>query len=307
MSSLIDSVLLWNPELDAGSRRLKTSGVIGPDHTNPKSWIGDVSVGRVSLQVCWEEGRTKATALILSIYPEDPVLDFDALFQKPHRDLLRPEGRYIGVSNELDPSLNNDFPETPSQIFHNLDELPIPMETTEVSADSDDVMSGIDRPDPGEVAKKRDSDEGEVDYEDGDKEEEGIGLEDLLPDSADEPLDGFQAKPEEWLEINGQHYHKGSLIAQYLKANRSKKVVERTLHVRGLTLEDLRKHHLTPSIGEDDIKVGNLVATIVWTGAIVCLVVCQVTAFRKDRSTQSAISVETLGCQRAIFMAIKFR
>ena len=195
-SSLIDSVLLRNPELDAGSRRLKTSGVIGPDHTNPKSWIGDVSVGRVSLQVCWEEGRTKATALVSSIYPEDPILNFDALFQKPHHDLLRPKGRYIGVSNELDPSLNNDFPGTPGQMLHGLDKPLIPMETTEVSADSDDVMSGIDGPDPDEVAKNQSSDEGEVDCEDGDEEEEVMGLEDLLPDSADEPLDGFQAKPE---------------------------------------------------------------------------------------------------------------
>ena len=58
-----------------------------------------------------------------------------------------------------------------------------------------------------------------MDCEDGDEEEKVMGLEDLLPDSADEPLDGFQAKPKEWLEINSQHYHKGSLIAQYLKAN----------------------------------------------------------------------------------------
>ncbi|KAF9644186.1 hypothetical protein BDM02DRAFT_3131909 [Thelephora ganbajun] len=40
-SSLIDSIYLRNPELDAGSRRLKVSGAIGVDHVNPKSWKAD--------------------------------------------------------------------------------------------------------------------------------------------------------------------------------------------------------------------------------------------------------------------------
>jgi len=43
-SSLIDSIYLRNPELDTGSRRLKTLGKIGVDHVNPKSWEGNVSV-----------------------------------------------------------------------------------------------------------------------------------------------------------------------------------------------------------------------------------------------------------------------
>ena len=86
-------------------------------------------------------------------------------------------------------------------------------------------------------------DECEAADEDGYGDEEDVVLEDLLPDSLDEPPDAFRNKPEEWLEVDGQQYHKGSLIAQHLKANRSKKVVERTLHVRGLTLDNLRKHH----------------------------------------------------------------
>ena len=222
-SSLIDSVLLQNPGLDAGSRRLKTSGVLGADHVNPKSWTGDVSVGRVSLQVCWEEGRMQAATLVSSIYPEDPILDFDTLFLQSHHDLLRPKGRYIGVSNELDPSLGNDLPEVPRQMSHNTDGPLVPTGTTEVSTDPDNVMDEINGPGPDEAAEKQDDSEGGGDdYSD----EEGVELEDLLPDSVDEPLDGFCAKPEEWLEIDGQQYHKASLIAQHLKANRSKKVVE---------------------------------------------------------------------------------
>ena len=277
-SSLIDSAFLRNPELDAGSRRLKTSGAIGVDHVNPKSWTGDVSVGRVSLQVCWEEGRNQAIDLISSIYPEDPILDFNALFQHPHHDLLRPQGRYIGVSNEADPSLS-DFSQTEHPPHnHDVDKSHTSTETTEVPLDSDD----------------EDGSESEAGYEDGDGDGEDGGLEDLLPDSADEPLDSFRTKPEEWLEIDGQKYHKGSLISQHLKANRSKKVVERTLRVRGLTLDDLRKPHPAPTIGEDNFQVGDLAAALVWTGTTVCLIVFQATAIRKDRSTQHIISTEAL-------------
>jgi len=290
-SSLIDSVLLRNPGLDAGSRRLKTSGVLGTDHVNPKSWTGDVSVGRVSLQVCWEEGRTQAAALVLSVYPEDPILDFNTLFQHPNRDLLRPEGRYIGVSNEVDLSLDNEIP---AQTSPNDDGQPVSMETTEVIQYSDSVVGGIGGSGPDEAAENQD---GGVGYESGYRDDEGIGLEDLLPDSTDEPLDGYRTNPEEWLEIDGQRYHKASIIAQYLKANRSKKVVERTLRVRGLTLDDLRKHHSTPPIGEDNFQVGDLAATLVWTGEIVCLIIFQATAIRKDRSTQHIISTETLAKQ----------
>ncbi|KAF9779440.1 hypothetical protein BJ322DRAFT_1113248 [Thelephora terrestris] len=69
-SSLIDAIYARNPELDAGSRRLNISHSVGIDHVNPKSWIGDVGVDKVSLQLCWEEGRKQAINLLSSIYLE---------------------------------------------------------------------------------------------------------------------------------------------------------------------------------------------------------------------------------------------
>jgi len=303
-SSLIDSVYLRNPQLDAGSRRLKTSGAIGVDHVNPKSWKGDVSVGRVSLQVCWEEGRKQAIAFISSIYPEDPAPDFDTLFEHPHHDLLRPEGRYIGISNEFDPSLVDDSSQTHEPTPRNTGGPPVSTATTELPADPDVDNSRICGPTPdGDDNDDDDNDnddeddgksEGKVVDEDGCSDDEGGGLEDLLPDSVDESLDGFLAKPEEWLEVDGQQYHKGSLISQYLKANRSKKAVERLLRVRGITPNDFQKHHPAPLIGEDNFQVGDLSATLVRTGTAVCLVIFQAIAIRKERSTHHIIDAETL-------------
>ena len=51
-ASIIGSIYLRNPELDPGSRRLNLTNKPGVDHVNPKSWIGDVIVDNVSLQVC---------------------------------------------------------------------------------------------------------------------------------------------------------------------------------------------------------------------------------------------------------------
>ena len=258
-SSLIDSIFARNPELDAGSRRLKVSGAVGVDHLNPKSWIGDVNVNGVSLQWCWEEGRKQAFSLISSLYPGDPVVDFGAVFCLANHDLLRPNGSYVGSSNEPDISIQDDQPGVPT-------------------ADNLGDHSG---------------DEENVGDEDN---ESGGDLEDLLPDSSDEPLNSINHKAQDWLEIDGQHYLKASLVSQHLKANRSKKVVERTLRVRGLTLDDLRKQppQMPLDPGGDNFQVGDLAATLVRTESSVCLTILQATGIRKDRHTQHIIKTETL-------------
>lgn len=269
-SSLIDCIYARNPTLDAGSRRLKVLGADGIDHLNPRSWIGDVNVDKVSLQLCWEAGRKQAVELISSIYPGDPVVDFGIVFCLANHDLLRPTGRYVGFSNEADLSIMDGDDQSDTQAatkFHpNNARLPVDVtDDPEANSDGEDDTAGGD-------------------------------LEDLLPDSADEPIDGLGSSVKDWLEINGQRYLKASLISQHLKANRSKKVVERTLRVRGLTLDDLRKHPpetpLDPS--GDNFQVGDLAATLVSTGSFICLAILQAIGIRKDRHTQHTIGIETL-------------
>ena len=274
-SSLIDCIYARNPTLDAGSRRLKVTGVVGVDHLNPKSWIGDVNVNKVSLQLCWEEGRRQASSLISSLYPEDPVVDFSAIFRLADHDLLRPGGRYVGFSNEADISIEDDEPGAPAAMVSHPN---VPRPTAGVADHSGD-----------------DSDDEDGCGDDGSSGGDG-DLEDLLPDSTDEPLNGSNRSAEDWLEINGQRYLKTSLVSQQLKANRSRKVVERTLRVRGLTLDNLRKHPpespLDPS--GDNLQVSDLVAALVRTESVVCLTVLQVNGIRKDRQTRHIIKTETL-------------
>lgn len=95
--------------------------------------MGNVSVGRVSLQVCWEEGKAQATALTSSIYPEVSAFNLNKAFDHPPRDLLRPDGKYIGISNEFDSSLGG----ARTRVFHNADVLLLPMETTDEIGEPD--------------------------------------------------------------------------------------------------------------------------------------------------------------------------
>jgi len=275
-SSLIDGIFARNPTLDAGSRRLKVTGVVGVDHLNPKSWIGDVNVGGVSLQLCWEEGRRQASSLISSLYLGNPVVDFSAVFRLANHDLLRPSGRYVGFSNEADASIEDSRPDTPTA-------------TT--------LHPGISHPTTGTTSDSGDnSNDEDSGYGDGRSSGDSGDLEDLLPDSADEPLNHFNRSADDWLEIDGQRYSKASLVSQHLKANRSKKVVERTLRVRGLALDDLQKRppELPLDPGGDNFQVGDLAAALVRTGSTICLTILQAIGIRKDRHTQHVIRAETL-------------
>ncbi|KAF9789378.1 hypothetical protein BJ322DRAFT_1018049 [Thelephora terrestris] len=255
MSSLIDLIFVRNPTLDAGSRRLKVTGVVGVDHLNPKSWIGDVSVGKVSLQWCWEEGRKQAAQLISSLYPGDPVADFEAAFCLDSHDLLRPGGRYVGFSAEADPLIADD----------QLDD------TAVAETHSHDGCG----------------DDGEDGFSDNDAESsrDDMDLEDLLPDSTDNSLDSFYNRGDEWLEIDGQQYLKSSLVTQHLKANCSKKVVERTLRC---------PTELPVDPDGDNFQVGDLAVTLVRTDSLVCLAIIQAIGICKDQNTHHVVKTEAL-------------
>ena len=300
-SSVIDSIYARNPMLDAGSRRLKVTGVVGVDHLNLRSWVGDVNVEKVSLQWCWEEGRKQASSLISSVYPGAPVVDFKAMFCFSDCDLLRPRGSCVGFSDEADRSLEDD----------SLGCKPVAGDDGEGGAGNDGRGDDDEYDEGGHVEDDGRSEGGYVEddehNEGGHVEDDGYGedgwsdggdgnLEDLLPDSTDAPLNNSYGEVEDWLEIGGERYPKASLISQHLKANRSKKVVERTLRVRGLTVDDLWKRPSEPPMDPngDNVQVGDLVATLVRTEPLVCLAIIQAIGIRKDRNTRHIIKAETL-------------
>lgn len=258
-ASIISSIYIRHPELDSGSRRLNLTNTIGVDHVNPKSWIGDVIVDNVSLQVCWEKGRNEAQAFLSSLFPQDQLDNLSRILSQHDRDLLRPFGSYIGFSG--DPDLSDD--------------------TSGTAQGRGDPKGDSARGAEGVLS---DSDEQSV-----------TDLEERLPDVVGEPI--LDHEPRDWLVIEGTKYRKSSVVAQNLKADRSKKLVERTLRVQGLTLDDLRKHSATdvPSGTESNgFFVGDIAATLAHTDSSICLMVIQAIEIRKEKATFPSISMDTL-------------
>ena len=267
IASMISSIYIRHPELDAGSRHLNLTNAIGVDHVNPKSWVGDVTVDNVSLQLCWQKGKIDAETFLSLVFPPHEFEDFSSVFSRPNHDLLRPSGEYIGFSGDTDPSDEKPGDE-PEQI---------------VCEEDDTEDEGVEAAD----------DEGPNILE----------LEEWLPDVVGDPiLDGV---PKDWLEIDGAMYWKSSVVAQRLKANRSKKVVERTLRVQGLTLNDLQKHSLadiqTDSADPNRFCIGDIVATLVRSGSSICLAIIQAIAMRKKSSSFPSIAAHLLRDQESDF------
>ena len=259
-----------NPDLDVGHRCLSLKNTTGVDHINPKSWQGNVKVGGIDLKAVWKTGQLEAEKLFKSFYGSK--INFDDWFSKDGRDLLRPNGDYVGVSyspNDARSEEENHEPLHPE--FTNYQ--------NEASAQNADTEADGDT------------------YDD----ELGMGLEDLLPDSPEgidadaEPL-AFSKK----ISHEGKEILKNSLVAT-LNNKSSKKVPWRTWRVRGVAIEDLynsKQEEMDPDDMEDDeyMKKGDLAASLVQCGGKICLCVLEVTAFQfvAEKITQTTAALNDL-------------
>jgi hypothetical protein len=77
--------------------RLSLDGRSGVDHTNPSSWVGDVTVGHVDLYACWLLGQSQAADILkkagVPFHFDPTLLSHDSL----EIDLMQPTGLYPGI------------------------------------------------------------------------------------------------------------------------------------------------------------------------------------------------------------------
>ncbi len=258
-STLIQGIFERNPDLDSGHRRLSLKDAMGVDHVNPRSWNASVRVGDVELAAEWARGRADANELLKSCFGPSACMDFDIAFPAGgDRDLLRPLGDYVGCNYDPD-DLRTEAAETGSVFDRG---------SASTSAATDGVESAPDS-------------EGSDDDGGFDDEPEGTGLDDFLPRRtgrlptvADFPDDHF-------LEVDGRKYLKASVVTIFLTAKRSRKVTMRILRARGVTLEDLRgnahdRFNGNDLDGTDLVKCGDIAATLIRVGAVICLAVVEV-------------------------------
>ena len=271
-ASTINNIFLRNPELDRGHTRLSLAGASGVDHVNPKSCTGNLVSGSVNIQASWVHGQKEANLILKHYFGEDAAIEFNQLFSDPTKDLLRPSGKYVGTAASDSTDEYHDGNPNPSSNIHT---------STTLDTDSGDGES------IGDVAARS----------------ANIEIEDLLPSLPDQPIQTLSST-HFLLGADGKEYYKGSIVSSYLRGgHRAKKVVERTLRARGVTLESLRESQSlnTTDIlsGDGAVIVGDVVAAIVRAGEQVCLTVIHIVGFVLNKSRVDRVAIELLEQQNS--------
>ena len=265
-ASTINNIFLQNPELDRGHTRLSLAGASGVDHVNPASCTSNLTSGSVNIQALWASGQREANVVLVHYFGEGAAISFTTLFSDPTKDLLRPEGNYIGAtaSDSMD-----EYHESNCTPSNNVRTSMVPI----VDSDDEDNI--------GDVAARA----------------ANVNIEDLLPSSPGQPI---QTLPSTHFlpGPDGKEYYKGSIVSSYFRGGRAKKVVERTLRARGVTLESLRESQNPNTTdvlsGDGAVIVGDLAATIVRAGERVCLVVIHIVGFVFNKSRVDRVAIEIL-------------
>ncbi|KAI0066999.1 hypothetical protein BV25DRAFT_1897244 [Artomyces pyxidatus] len=262
------------PDLDRGHRRLALKDAKGVDHVNPKSWKGDTRVGQVALAARWIQGRNDANHLLEDHFGSRARVDFNEKFSEYGRDLLRPNGTYVGSSYDPGNARENP-PDTDTE------SEPAP----DASGSASDLETAGDAPNGGENG---------TDFDDV---PEGMDIEDFLEAKDDETS---ERQAERFLTLDGKKYLKSSVVAAFLTSKRARKVTMRTLRARGVTVEDLRRGdedwNSDELDKEDLIKVGDVAGTLVRTEDRICLAVIEILGFeiQHTRRQLAAISINEL-------------
>ncbi|KAJ6628497.1 hypothetical protein B0H10DRAFT_1940334 [Mycena sp. CBHHK59/15] len=267
LGALINTTFQRNPDIDRAHRRLKLDGALGIDHVNPKSWMGNARVGDVNLAKEWKAGENDAIDLLIQYFGPSACVNFAEIFSKENCDCLRPAGEYVGTSWTEDDERSEQehgVPLGPASIPEDMDNNSIPGAVTE-----QDIEGGL-----------RDDDE----YDDPPV---GLDLDDFFPETP-EGLDQDQppiAFSKFLIADDGGH----------------KKASMRTLQVRGVALEDLRQKKLDIDYDPldesgDNLKAGDLVATLVRAGTYICLAVLSIKGFRlgPEKSLQASMEMTVL-------------
>lgn len=284
----INAIFERCPDLDRGHIRRNLINARGVDHINPKSWIGDVCVGKVNIYNEYMAGRAAANELLMEQFgPTSNVsVDFDILFSNPKIDHLRPFGRYIGSNLDTDE-----------------DEQQLELVDVEVNEDDEDDEgltfttdsdptgnSGMFIPEPthhGNLPDTRDC---------LDNFEATENILHLEPEELN-PIPEQPSGPSHKILVDGVYVPKPTVVAKILSSEDGKKVTTRSLRARGIAISDaLRRlqnlNQPTEDASSDDrIKSGDLGAFLMRVGDDVCLAVAEVLSFQKGTSKQPISSI----------------
>jgi hypothetical protein len=182
----------------------------------------------VNLEQEWKAGQEKANQLLTEFFGSSEQVDFSALFSQSGIDHLRPMGSYIGSKVEVGDERSEQ----------ELDLSPPSDMPSEVNTDSSDNNSTFD----------------DVPV--------GMDIEDFLDSENESP------KPDPYLTIEGEKYHKPSIVTAKLTSKGAHKVTMCTLRVCGVTINNLHQSDHTMLNAENFtegymVKKQDIVGTLV--------------------------------------------
>ncbi|KAG6819279.1 hypothetical protein H0H93_013480 [Arthromyces matolae] len=245
----INKIFEDNSDLDQGHRRRDLIDAEGVDRVNPRSWQGDLDVHNVDLVKEWLNGRSDAIKLLKNHLKLN--FNFSETFcrqSQPSHDFLRPRGTYVGTSLSADDV--EDHHAVPTDEIEAGDGLDLEEDLDNVIADEEI------QPDIVTVNDTETAHEPEVT---------------VLP-----------KKPSKFITIDGKEFFKSSIVTMYLSGESTSKTIIRPLRAQGLSAAAAIRR-IGPSEKEPDhtdlVKIGDLVASLVYSKDILTLALIEVIAF----------------------------
>jgi hypothetical protein len=246
----IDEIFSAHPSWNRASYRLSLDGRSGVDHTNPLSWVGDVVVGHVDLNLSWLRGQSQAAALLTQAgvpFQFDPAI---LLAESPTIDLMRPSGSYPGIQvDDIEPDFQ---PVLLSELADNI-------------TGPEPDLAGVSSDSTGSIIDSEPSSHS-VDI--------GLDIEQLLPAAPEETSPEHSKKG--WLLVEGTWVHLESAVRYLLSAGGSAKSTDRLRRVCGFTRYLHSEAGATGSVLGDYFHVSELVATFLRANDQVVLAVVRV-------------------------------
>jgi hypothetical protein len=228
------------------------------DHLKLSSWKGELVVSSCDPQATWEAGRAQ-TEIIL--HSHHVAFDLTQIFSQIHVNMLHPfpDGIYPGISTDRDPSLST-------------------LHESSTTSQGEPI-----------------DDDGDDEYEDELDTEIDVNMDDIL----DEPPTSAELKNtagNDWIESDGQKFHKSLLLRIMFCSDFMRKSKERLQRVHTYTADHAKTSDEDSEealLGVSLFVLGDLFATLVRTGHHVALAILQATGIdHKGRKVASVSSAE---------------
>lgn len=272
----VANILAKYPHWDRPPRRLNIPPITrdctplpgATDHLKPGSWVGDVTVEKVTLQTCWVRGRRLIEQSIPSSAPTFGLMETEAETSDTRISILAPHGKLL------------------------VQHVPHPEDVRENEDLNNESRTGsTDTPSNDHLAE--------------DNADARVAVEDSIAEEYEEgPLDDLSTKVAHTVEIDGKLVRKSRALASFGKYRTYASSTDRLKRVQDTprfadTSASSLGHHAT-ALDQDDTSgestvVHDPIASILWSDDRPWLCVGEVLGIKVDGANADELETDMLG------------